>query len=85
MAKYIALLQAAKSQPSIPVMRSQPDLMREGPTSLKQEALAPHPVQTIQANVRGVVVCFGIELFSGPSLSSYACNLHICGAFDRFL
>lgn len=47
-------LQADNSRgaPSIPVMRAQQDLLREGAVALKQEALAPHPMQTIQANVR---------------------------------
>jgi len=37
----------------MPVARLQNDLLRDGATAQKQAALAPHPVQTIQANVRG--------------------------------
>ena len=41
---------------AMPVARLQPDLLREGVTAQKQAALAPHPVQTIQANVRAALV-----------------------------
>lgn len=33
---------------SIPVLRNQPDKLRQGPRSLRHEALAPHPVQALQ-------------------------------------
>ena len=45
--------QAERAAHSMPVARLQNDLLRDGATAQKQAALAPHPVQTIQANVRG--------------------------------
>lgn len=74
------------SAPAIPVQRVQTDLLRDGASALKQSALAPHPVESLQANVSVRVRVLGGRRGGGAwgKLSSVRLGTHgraeACGA-----